>query len=234
MSRKTEMKKPLAIAIGAALATTFGAATLANADANPFAMTALGSGYMMVADAGEGKCGEGKCGGDKGDMMQNLDANGDGQVTRSEFTSHYAGKFDEVDQNQDDQITRSEMESAHKGKEGSRGGDKGGEGKCGGDKGGEGKCGGDKGGEGKCGGDKGGEGKCGGDKGERMSEMFDLMDSDGNAGISRAEHDAYWEAKFNAIDTDGDGRIDEEDMKAAHEKMRADHEQDMEDDEEDM
>ncbi len=217
---KTPMKKPLAIAIGAALATTFGAATLANADATPFAMTVLGSGYMAAdADAGEGKCGEGKCGGGKGDMkskMEKLDADGDGEVTRDEFTAHYAAKFDEVDENADEQITRSEMEAAHK--------SKGMEGKCGGDKGGEGKCGGDKGEEGKC-----GEGKCGGDKGERMSETFDLMDTDGNAGIGRAEHDAYWEAKFDAIDTDGDGSIDEEDMKAAHEKMRTEHDEDMDD-----
>lgn len=39
----------------------------AQADANPFGMTALGSGYMVVADAkgSEGKCGEAKCGGNK-------------------------------------------------------------------------------------------------------------------------------------------------------------------------
>ncbi|MCG8428104.1 MAG: low-complexity protein [Chromatiales bacterium] len=39
----------------------------AQAETNPFGMTALSSGYMVVADAKgtEGKCGEGKCGGSK-------------------------------------------------------------------------------------------------------------------------------------------------------------------------
>jgi uncharacterized low-complexity protein len=84
-------KTPLAAAMGAALISTF-AATVANAEANPFAMKELSSGYMQVAEmkcgasmggmekpkaaegacAGnkaaaatkkvEGSCGEGKCG----------------------------------------------------------------------------------------------------------------------------------------------------------------------------
>jgi uncharacterized low-complexity protein len=63
MSDKSTIK-PLAIAVGAALATSLASTTVVNAAENPFAMSELSSGYM-VADAAEGKCGEGKCGGDK-------------------------------------------------------------------------------------------------------------------------------------------------------------------------
>jgi uncharacterized low-complexity protein len=60
------LRKPVALAIGAALATTIAAAGVAQASA--FAVNALGSGYMLAAGdekAKEGKCGEGKCGADK-------------------------------------------------------------------------------------------------------------------------------------------------------------------------
>ena len=70
MSQKTTLK-PLAIAVGAALATSLAATTPAHAAENPFAMSELSSGYM-VAEMAEGKCGagmkmekEGKCGGAK-------------------------------------------------------------------------------------------------------------------------------------------------------------------------
>ncbi len=46
-------RTPLAAAMGAALISTF-AATAANAEANPFAMTELSSGYMQLAEM---KCG---------------------------------------------------------------------------------------------------------------------------------------------------------------------------------
>ena len=81
MNTKT-LKKPLAIAIGAAMAGSLAAASVANA--NPFSLTSLGSAYMAAGEgscggnkgaegscggdkdkASEGKCGEGKCGGDK-------------------------------------------------------------------------------------------------------------------------------------------------------------------------
>ncbi len=60
MSKKTELK-PLAAAVGAALAASAFAIPAANAEQNPFEITTLSSGYM-VADSHEGKCGEGKCG----------------------------------------------------------------------------------------------------------------------------------------------------------------------------
>jgi uncharacterized low-complexity protein len=66
MSEKS-MKKHVAIAVGAALATSFAAVSIAQAS-SPFAVSSLASAYMS---AGEGSCGgnkgsEGKCGGDKG------------------------------------------------------------------------------------------------------------------------------------------------------------------------
>jgi uncharacterized low-complexity protein len=67
--------KPVALAVGAALASSFAIGGVANADTvdNPFAMSALGAGYMLGAGEGscggdkegEGKCGEGSCGDDK-------------------------------------------------------------------------------------------------------------------------------------------------------------------------
>ena len=125
--------KPVALAVGAALASSFALAGAATADVeNPFAMSSLSAGYMLGAGEGscggdkegkegEGSCGEGSCGGDKEGKE------GEGSCG-----------------------------------EGSCGGDKEGEGSCGEKEGegscGEGSCGGDKEeGEGKC-----GEGSCGG------------------------------------------------------------------------
>jgi uncharacterized low-complexity protein len=73
---KTTLKKPVALAIGAALATTLAAANVAQAA--PFAATDLAQGYAQFMGEGscggekkegekgkEGKCGEGKCGAEK-------------------------------------------------------------------------------------------------------------------------------------------------------------------------
>jgi len=64
MSEKSAMK-PLALAVGAALATSLGGISTASADTSPFVATVLSSGYLNSDSHGEGKCGEGKCGGDK-------------------------------------------------------------------------------------------------------------------------------------------------------------------------
>ena len=79
MSEK-KVVKPVALAVGAALASSFALGGVANADTvdNPFAMSALSAGYMLGAGEGscggdkegkdkegEGACGEGSCGGDK-------------------------------------------------------------------------------------------------------------------------------------------------------------------------
>ena len=68
MSEK-ELVKPLVLACGIALAGSFAAVSVGQADSgmSPFAMTTLSAGYLLGAGegtGGEGKCGEGKCGGD--------------------------------------------------------------------------------------------------------------------------------------------------------------------------
>jgi uncharacterized low-complexity protein len=113
MSDQMKMK-PLAFAVGAALAGSLAAVSTANADASPFGMSSLSAGYQL-GDTAEGACGEGKCGGDKGDKGEEGSCGGD--------------KGEEGSCGGD------------KGEEGSCGGDKGEEGSCGGDKGEEGSCG---------------------------------------------------------------------------------------------
>ncbi len=129
-----QVAKPVALAVGVALAGTFAVTGTANADTgvSPFSMTTLSAGYLLGLAEGagggdkeaketEGSCGEGKCGGDK-----------EGGANEAEGSC-----------------------GGDKEAEGSCGGDKEAEGSCGGDKEGaakedaEGKC-----GEGKCGGDK--------------------------------------------------------------------------------
>jgi uncharacterized low-complexity protein len=74
MSEK-KVIKPVALAVGAALAGTFAISGAVNADTvdNPFSMSTLSAGYMLGAvegacgedKKGEGSCGEGSCGEDK-------------------------------------------------------------------------------------------------------------------------------------------------------------------------
>jgi uncharacterized low-complexity protein len=116
--------KPVALAVGAALAGTFAVTGVASADtgASPFAMTTLSAGYMLGA-------GEGNCGGDKGGDKAEAEGNCGGD---KDAEGNCGGDKDA---------------------EGNCGGDKDAEGNCGGDKedkedkDAEGKC-----GEGKCGG----------------------------------------------------------------------------------
>ena len=69
--KKMHMKKPVALAIGAAMASSMAFASVAQAA--PFATTDLAQGYAQFMGEGscggekgkEGKCGEGKCGTDK-------------------------------------------------------------------------------------------------------------------------------------------------------------------------
>jgi uncharacterized low-complexity protein len=63
-------KTPLAAAMGADLISTF-AASAANAEANPFGMTELSTGYMQVAEADAAKkTGEMACGAAMGGMAK--------------------------------------------------------------------------------------------------------------------------------------------------------------------
>ena len=76
MSEK-KVVKPVALAVGVALAGSFALTGMATADTvdNPFEMSSLSAGYMLGAGEGscggdkkgegEGACGEGSCGGDK-------------------------------------------------------------------------------------------------------------------------------------------------------------------------
>jgi uncharacterized low-complexity protein len=137
---RNKIGKPVALAVGAALAGSFAVTGVANADTglSPFAMTTLSAGYLL--GAGEGNCGGDKAKGDKAEGSCGGDKGAEGNC---------GGDKD-------------------KDAEGNCGGDKDAEGNCGGDKedkdaegkDAEGKC-----GEGKCGGDKkekDAEGKCGG------------------------------------------------------------------------
>ena len=94
MSEK-KVRKPIALAVGIALAGSFAVVEAAQADtgASPFAMTTLSSAYML--GEGEGSCGgdkggdeaEGSCGGDKGEEAQGScggDKEGEGQVKDAE------------------------------------------------------------------------------------------------------------------------------------------------------
>jgi uncharacterized low-complexity protein len=128
--------KPVALAVGAALAGSFALAgtAIAKDEGNPFEMSSLSAGYMLGAEGGcggdkegkgkEGSCGEGSCGGDK---------EGHGDKKGGEGSCGEKGE---------------EGSCGEKGEEGSCG-EKDGEGSCGGDK--------EKDSEGKC-----GEGSCGG------------------------------------------------------------------------
>ena len=120
MSEK-QVLKPIALAVGIALAGSFAAVEAAQADtgASPFAMTTLSSAYML----GEG---EGSCGGDKGDKDAEGSCGGDKGAKDAE--GNCGG----------------DKEGESKDAEGSCGGEKEAEGSCGGEKEAEGSCGGDK------------------------------------------------------------------------------------------
>jgi uncharacterized low-complexity protein len=129
MSQKTTMK-PLAIAAGAALATSLAATVPANAAENPFAMSELSSGYQ-VAEMAEGKCGEGKCGaammgtgktsapkegkcGEGKCGVKMMDADGDGAVTKEEFMQGHDAMFGKIDANGDGVLDADEQATCTK------------------------------------------------------------------------------------------------------------------------
>jgi uncharacterized low-complexity protein len=97
---KKTNKTPFAAAMGTAFLSTF-AATAANAETNPFAMTDMNNGYMQVAEASksgeampgmkEGSCGEGKCGG----AMQSAPKTVEGACAGNKPAPKAAGKATE-------------------------------------------------------------------------------------------------------------------------------------------
>ncbi|MFT4179346.1 MAG: hypothetical protein QM612_07775 [Thermomonas sp.] len=141
----THARKPLALVIGATVATL--------AAGSLFSMDAMAGGYMQDAaktTSAEGKCGEGKCGEgmkqaaaakashEGGCGIAKMDTDQDGRISRAEFAAAHDGKdekFASHDGDGDGFITQAEMDKHHADKTAT-------EGKCG-----EGKC-----GEGKCGG----------------------------------------------------------------------------------
>ncbi len=119
--------KPVAVAVCTALAG--GIALTGSA----FAMQPLAQGYMLAPSAGEPQAAGDKEG--KRDLAS-YDTDGDGRISRAEFTAAHpdkADKFDRIDANQDGFIDQAEHAAKAKGKEGTCGGDKKhAEGKCGG------------------------------------------------------------------------------------------------------
>jgi uncharacterized low-complexity protein len=136
MSKKATIS-PLSVALGTVFTVSLANTAVTNAAENPFSMTPLSGGYMMLA---EGKCGEGKCGAgkDKGGEgkcgMARMDADGDGKVTRDEFMQGHEAMFEKIDQNSDGVIDQTEREAHMKKKRGFMKDGKCGEGKCGGSK----------------------------------------------------------------------------------------------------
>lgn len=95
--------RPVALAVGAALAGSFGLSGVAGADtgASPFAMTTLSAGYML--GAGEGACGgdkdktkaEGNCGGDKDAEGKDKDKGAEGSCGGDKGEKDAEGKCGE-------------------------------------------------------------------------------------------------------------------------------------------
>jgi len=105
----------IAAAVGTAFAAGLAAAPVASAAENPFALSALSSGYQ-VADSStpakpmEGrygcmymKAGEGNCG------MSMADTNKDGKVSKEEAAKHHEAMFTQIDANKDGFIEQTEM-----------------------------------------------------------------------------------------------------------------------------
>jgi uncharacterized low-complexity protein len=117
-------KSVISLAVGSAFAATLGAAPIAFAADNPFAIQSLDKGYM-VADAhgygekkaGEGKCGgmkagEGKCGAKASEGLCGAtmaDINKDGKVSKEEWTKHHDAMFEHLDANKDGFIDKAEI-----------------------------------------------------------------------------------------------------------------------------
>jgi uncharacterized low-complexity protein len=126
--------KPLALVLGSAMAATLAGVHSVNASENPFSMSLLPGGYLQVAEGkcGEGRCGaktmstgaaaeagvtEGKCGEGKCGMRQ-MDADGDGKVTREEFMQGHETMFTIIDANGDGVIDAEERAAHRAGKAG--------------------------------------------------------------------------------------------------------------------
>ncbi len=54
--------------------------------------------------------------------------------------------------------------------------------------------------------------------------MMDMIDSNHDDNISKAEHDAFHNQHFSAMDKNNDGNISKEEMRASHKDMHEKHE----------
>jgi uncharacterized low-complexity protein len=120
-------KSIISLAIGSAVAATFGTASIASAGENPFAAQSLEKGYMVAEShyhdkdqygdrkdsygdkkdsygdrKGDKKYGEGRCG------MSMADTDNDGRVSRDEHARHAETMFDKMDANRDGYIDKDE------------------------------------------------------------------------------------------------------------------------------
>ena len=115
-------KSIISIAVGSAFAATLGAAPIASAADNPFAIQSLDRSYMVAQGYGEMKAGEGKCGGMKAGEdkcgakasegmcgVTMADINKDGKVSKEEWTKHHDAMFEHMDANKDGFIDKAEL-----------------------------------------------------------------------------------------------------------------------------
>ena len=122
-------KSIISLAVGSAFAATLGAAPIASAADNPFAIQSLDRGYMLAQGYGEKKAGEGKCGGMKAGegtcgakASEGLcgapmaDINKDGKVSKEEWTKHHDAMFEHLDANKDGFIDKAEIGKGEMGK----------------------------------------------------------------------------------------------------------------------
>ena len=146
-----------------------------------------GMGHRMGNGMGHGKGGGmGHGMGGPGAMFAMADEDGDGVVTRAEFTAMTTKHFDQVDADHDGKVTRAEAEAAHKLMMAAMGG------------------------------------RMKGRMEGAMVERLRSADKDGDGAISAEEAKAMpmLADHFAEVDTNHDGKVTREEMKAAHHPRR--------------
>jgi len=119
-------KSIISLAIGSAVAATFGTASIASAAENPFTAQSLDKGYMVAEShyhdkdpygdkkdgygekKGDKKYGEGRCG------MSMADTDNDGRVSKDEHARHAETMFERMDTNKDGYIDKDEASKMKK------------------------------------------------------------------------------------------------------------------------
>lgn len=137
------------------------------------------------------------------DMFARLDTNGDGKLDQADRDAMIGKRFDAMDTNHDGQLSKQEFIAAHQAMHEERG--MGGPGMGGPGMGGP---------EGAMGGHPMGHRMHGG-IGDRMGHMAAMADTNGDHAISRDEFLAAALKRFDAADTNHDGKVTPEERKAA-------------------